>query len=90
LKSLILTQGTYYVSWVPTDVVSEQILPNFLQNSLACQEEDITSIGKSNWHNMGYILRQLAPPNQRSIFSVITKFSNFKFLFFSVFFTSVM
>ena len=91
LKSLSLTQGTYYVGWeLPTDLVSDQILSNFLQNSLARQEEDITSIGKFQPRNMGYILRQLTPSNRRSIFSTITKFSNFEFLLFLVLCTSVM
>jgi len=43
-----------------------------------------------NRRNMGYILRRFTPLNRRSIFSPITKFSNFEFLLFSVFFMSVM
>jgi len=45
-KFLILTRGTYYVGY-PTDVIPGQILSYFPQNSLACHEEDISLVGKS-------------------------------------------
>jgi len=68
--------GTYYVNWeLPTDVVYDQILPIFFQNSLASQVEDITSARKSNRHNIS---------------SAITKFLDFEFLLFSVFSKLVM
>jgi len=64
---------------LPTDVVYNQI---FFKIHSHAKKWILYRLESPNRRNMGYILRRLTPSNRHSIFSVITKFSNFEFLLF--------